>query len=90
MSYFLGAVIAEELGAKLAKATRRTTSAASKSVSLLILPLVKKYVFVFLLLVIAPLVISTLNYLLGDRRGNWQTADRTSAGLLPDDSSIGR
>jgi hypothetical protein len=38
MSYFLGAVIAEELGAKLAKATRRTTSAASKSVSLLILP----------------------------------------------------
>jgi hypothetical protein len=55
-------------------------------VSLLILPLVKKYVFVFLLLVIAPLVISTLNYLLGDRRGNWQTADRTSAGLLPDAS----
>jgi hypothetical protein len=86
MSYFLGAMIAEELGAKLAKATRRTTSAASKSVSLLILPLVKKYVFLFLLLVIAPLVISTLNYLLSDRRGNWQTADRSSVGLLPDAS----
>jgi hypothetical protein len=84
MSYFLGAVIAEELGVKLAKATRRTTSAASKSVSLLILPPVKKYVFLFLLLVIAPLVISTLNYLLSDRRGNWQTADRSSAGLLAD------
>jgi Protein of unknown function (DUF3750) len=44
---------------------------------------VKKYVFIFLLLIIAPLVISTVNYVLGDRRGNWQTADRSSAGLLP-------
>ena len=43
----------------------------------------KKYVFIFLLLIIAPLVISTVNYVLGDRRGNWQTADRSSAGLLP-------
>jgi hypothetical protein len=44
---------------------------------------VKKYVFIFLFLIIAPLLVSTANYLLGDRRGNWQTADRSSAGLLP-------
>jgi hypothetical protein len=44
---------------------------------------VKKYVFIFLLLILAPLSISTANYLAGDRRGNWQTADRSSAGLLP-------
>ena len=46
-------------------------------------PSVKKYVFIFLFLIIAPLLVSTANYLLGDRRGNWQTADRSSAGLLP-------
>jgi hypothetical protein len=46
-------------------------------------PFVKRYVFVFLLLIIAPLTFSTANYLPGDRRGNWQTADRSSAGLLP-------
>jgi hypothetical protein len=44
---------------------------------------VKKYLLIFLVLVIAPLVISALNYVRGDRRGNWQTADRSSAGLLP-------
>lgn len=44
---------------------------------------VKKYVLIFLLLIIAPLTISTASYFLGDRRGNWQTADRSSAGLLP-------
>ena len=43
----------------------------------------KKYVFIFLLLIIAPLLMSTANYLLGDRRGNWQMADRSSAGFLP-------
>jgi len=43
----------------------------------------KKYVFTFLVLIVVPLLISTGNYLLGDRRGPWQTADRTSAGLLP-------
>lgn len=43
----------------------------------------KKYVFIFLLLILAPLSISAANYLAGDRRGNWQTADRSSAGLLP-------
>src|SRR5262249_33917857 len=39
-----------------------------------------KYVIVFLLIIIGPVVVSAANYLLGDRRGNWQTADRSSAG----------
>jgi Protein of unknown function (DUF3750) len=42
-----------------------------------------KYLIVFLLVIIGPVVISAANYLVGDRRGNWQTADRSSAGLLP-------
>jgi hypothetical protein len=45
-----------------------------------------KYVIVFLLLIIGPVVVSAANYLLGERRGNWQTADRSSAGLLPNAS----
>jgi hypothetical protein len=45
-----------------------------------------KYVLFFLLLIIGPVVISAANYLVGERRGNWQTADRSSAGLLPDSS----
>src|ERR1700722_10616869 len=45
--------------------------------------IVKKYVLIFLFLIVAPLLVSTASYLLGDRRGNWQTADRSSAGLLP-------
>jgi hypothetical protein len=44
---------------------------------------VKKHVFIFLVLIIAPLRLSTANYLFGESRGNWQTADRSSAGLLP-------
>ncbi len=48
------------------------------------LPFVKKYVVLLLLsLIIAPVTVSAANYFLGDRRGNWQTADRSSAGLLP-------
>lgn len=43
----------------------------------------KKYVFIFLLLIVIPLAMSAANYLRGDRRDNWQTADRSSAGLLP-------
>lgn len=43
----------------------------------------KKLVLVFLLLIIVPLCVSAVNYLRGDWRGNWQTADRSSAGLLP-------
>jgi hypothetical protein len=43
---------------------------------------VKKYVVLLLLsLIIAPVTVSAANYLLGDRRVNWQTADRSSAGL---------
>jgi Protein of unknown function (DUF3750) len=34
-------------------------------------------------LVIAPIAASAINYLLGDRAVHWQTADRSSAGLLP-------
>ncbi len=43
----------------------------------------RKTLIVLLLLLIAPLTISAARYLLGDRVGNWQTADRSSAGLLP-------
>src|SRR5205085_5018083 len=46
-------------------------------------PFVKKHVFLFLFLIITPLMFSTAKYLVGDRQGNWQTADRSSAGLLP-------
>jgi hypothetical protein len=51
------------------------------------LPL-KKPLIVFLLLVFMPLAASAGRYLwLGDGRGDWQTADRSSAGLLPPASS---
>jgi hypothetical protein len=43
----------------------------------------KKYVFAFLLLIIVPIAVSAANYLLGNRRGDWRSADRSSAGLLP-------
>jgi hypothetical protein len=49
--------------------------------------LVKKHVLIFLLLLLVPLSISTVNYLAGDRRANWQTADRSSAGILPQASA---
>ncbi len=42
---------------------------------------------VFALLIIVPVALSGLGYLVGDRRGNWQTADRSSAGLLPQPSA---
>ena len=38
---------------------------------------------IFTLLIVIPLALSGLRYLVGDRRGDWQTADRSSAGLLP-------
>jgi hypothetical protein len=45
----------------------------------------KKPLFLFLLLVFVPIAVSATRYLwLGDGRGNWQTADRSSAGLLPE------
>jgi hypothetical protein len=44
----------------------------------------KKLLIVFLMLVFVPIAASATRYLwLGDGRGNWQTADRSSAGLLP-------
>ena len=39
---------------------------------------------VFALLIVIPVLVSAMRYLAGDRRGNWRTADRSSAGLLPD------
>jgi Protein of unknown function (DUF3750) len=44
----------------------------------------RKLVIIFLLLIVGPIGISAGRYYwLGDHRGNWQTADRSSAGLLP-------
>jgi hypothetical protein len=44
----------------------------------------RKIVVIFLLLVFVPLGVSAISYLWsGDIRGTWQTADRSSAGLLP-------
>jgi hypothetical protein len=44
----------------------------------------KKLLVIFLMLVFVPIAASAARYLwLGDGRGNWQTADRSSAGLLP-------
>ncbi len=43
----------------------------------------KKSVVILVLLIVVPLAFSTGAYLLGDRRVDWQTADRSSAGLLP-------
>ena len=38
---------------------------------------------IFLFLLVGPIDVSAASYLVGDRRGNWQTADRSSAELLP-------
>ena len=43
----------------------------------------RKALIILLLLLVAPITISATKYLFGDRSGNWQTADRSSAGLLP-------
>ncbi len=44
----------------------------------------KKPLLIFLFLIFAPIAASAARYFwLGDGRGNWQTADRSSAGLLP-------
>jgi Protein of unknown function (DUF3750) len=49
---------------------------------------VRKVVTIFLLLILAPIGISAARYYWsGDRRNNWQTADRSSAGLLPSASN---
>ena len=41
---------------------------------------------IFALLIIVPVALSSIRYLLGGRRGDWKTADRSSAGLLPEAS----
>jgi Protein of unknown function (DUF3750) len=44
---------------------------------------VRKTVIVFLFLLVVPIAASTVKYLFGDRSVDWQSADRSSAGLLP-------
>jgi hypothetical protein len=44
---------------------------------------VRKFVFIVLILLAAPIGVSALKYVFGDRSADWQTADRSSAGLLP-------
>jgi Protein of unknown function (DUF3750) len=44
----------------------------------------RKVLIILLLLLFAPIAVSAAKYLTGDRASNWQTADRSSAGLLPD------
>ncbi len=39
--------------------------------------------FVILILLVVPIGVSAIKYALGDRSVDWQTADRSSAGLLP-------
>src|SRR3981189_647581 len=45
-------------------------------------PTSRKPLIVLLFLLVAPITLSTVKYLLGDRSVDWQTADRSSAGLL--------
>jgi hypothetical protein len=45
--------------------------------------MVRKSVIIVLLLFFVPIGVSATKYLLGDRGLDWQTADRSSAGLLP-------
>jgi hypothetical protein len=44
---------------------------------------VRKTLIILFFLVIAPIAASAIKYLLGDHAVHWQTADRSSAGLLP-------
>lgn len=46
-------------------------------------PPVKRSVLLFFLLLFVPIAVSSADYLRGDRRENWRTADRSSASLLP-------
>ena len=41
---------------------------------------------IFVLSIALPIALSGISFLLGDRQSNWRTADRSSAGLLPDAS----
>jgi Protein of unknown function (DUF3750) len=49
--------------------------------------LVRRIVLAFLLLMSVPIGISAISYFSSERRGSWQTADRSSAGLLPSPGS---
>jgi len=42
-------------------------------------PTLRKPLIVLLFLLVAPITLSTVKYLLGDRSVDWQTADRSSA-----------
>jgi Protein of unknown function (DUF3750) len=44
---------------------------------------VRKSLIILLFLLVAPIMVSALKYLFEDRSADWQTADRSSAGLLP-------
>src|SRR4051812_27396420 len=46
--------------------------------------LVRKVVLLLLALFVVPIGVSAAKYLLGDRSVDWQSADRSSAGLLPE------
>ncbi|PZA14059.1 DUF3750 domain-containing protein [Rhodopseudomonas palustris] len=43
----------------------------------------RRFVLILLLLLVAPIAVSAGKYWLGDRSVDWQSADRSSAGLLP-------
>src|SRR5947209_5083880 len=75
-------------GSRLRKSARGLVNAGipaymSRIPSAQIASRVRKLVFVLLLLLAIPIGVSAAKYWLGDRSVNWQTADRSSAGLLP-------
>jgi Protein of unknown function (DUF3750) len=75
-----GSILLLSCQAAMARVARRTISWAD---SLPYFPL-KKPLVVFLFLIFAPIAASAARYIWpGGGRGNWQTADRSSAGLLP-------
>jgi hypothetical protein len=66
----------------MAKAAARTIYRQSPSETTV--PHLRKTVIIFLLLVFVPIGVSAARYFWrGDVRGNWQTADRSSTGVLP-------
>jgi hypothetical protein len=44
---------------------------------------VRKFVLALLILLVVPIAVSAIEYVFGARSADWQTADRSSAGLLP-------
>jgi Protein of unknown function (DUF3750) len=66
----------------MAKSAARTIYRQSPSETTV--PHLRKTVIIFLLLVFVPIGVSAARYFwLGDVRGSWQTADRSSTGVLP-------